>query len=258
MHFTWSVILAAIASGMTVAQHAPSSEMGPAAFMWPEDRPWSADADNTAPCGSSSGVGLRTEFPMSNGRLALVTQDDTRAVHVGISYSDNPTSMSDFEVFTGPQQLDLDLGHTCIWTPDPPANVEAGSNATFQVFYVGEESEDMYYACTDVTFVDVATFDERIPCFNATRSEPETSTDEAVSVTTTRPDGSDPHPEFSSKDNGLSGGAIAGVVIGSLAGVALIAGAIFFLWRRNKKSKAAATQPSMQQVEKALSETSSQ
>ena len=42
-----------------------SSEMGPAAFMWPQDRPWTADADNTAPCGSSSGVGARTEFPLS-------------------------------------------------------------------------------------------------------------------------------------------------------------------------------------------------
>jgi hypothetical protein len=39
--------------------------MGPAAFMWPSDRPWSADVDNVAPCGSSAGVGNRTNYPLS-------------------------------------------------------------------------------------------------------------------------------------------------------------------------------------------------
>ncbi len=40
------------------------TEMGPVAFLWPADRPWSASADNSAPCGSSSGVSNRTEFPL--------------------------------------------------------------------------------------------------------------------------------------------------------------------------------------------------
>ncbi|EME83359.1 uncharacterized protein MYCFIDRAFT_38714 [Pseudocercospora fijiensis CIRAD86] len=42
-----------------------SPEMGPAAFMWPPDRPWSAESDHIPPCGSSSGVGNRTGFPLS-------------------------------------------------------------------------------------------------------------------------------------------------------------------------------------------------
>ena len=41
-----------------------SEDMGPAAFMWPKDRVWSAAADNTAPCGSIAGAGNRTLFPM--------------------------------------------------------------------------------------------------------------------------------------------------------------------------------------------------
>lgn len=41
-----------------------AQEMGPAAFMWPPDRVWSAVADNTAPCGSIAGVSNRTQFPM--------------------------------------------------------------------------------------------------------------------------------------------------------------------------------------------------
>ena len=64
MHFSKSAVLLAV---LRVAAEGTTAypPMGPAAFMWPTDRPWSADTDNIAPCGSSSGVGPRTEFPMS-------------------------------------------------------------------------------------------------------------------------------------------------------------------------------------------------
>jgi hypothetical protein len=54
-----------IAAAETIP-HAAGAEgtvMGPVQFLWPADRPWSADADNTAPCGSNSGVTNRTQFP---------------------------------------------------------------------------------------------------------------------------------------------------------------------------------------------------
>lgn len=41
-----------------------AKSMGPAAFMWPPDREWGAAQDNTAPCGSASGVMNRTDFPL--------------------------------------------------------------------------------------------------------------------------------------------------------------------------------------------------
>lgn len=40
------------------------TDMGPAAFMWPADRVWSAAADNTAPCGSVADPSDRTDFPL--------------------------------------------------------------------------------------------------------------------------------------------------------------------------------------------------
>lgn len=46
--------------------------MGPAAFMWPADRVWSAAADNTAPCGSVASVVNRTDFPLRMSQHVLV------------------------------------------------------------------------------------------------------------------------------------------------------------------------------------------
>lgn len=43
---------------------AEGTVQGPVAFLWPEDRPWSAAADNAGPCGSATGVINRTNFPL--------------------------------------------------------------------------------------------------------------------------------------------------------------------------------------------------
>lgn len=84
------------------------SDMGPAAFLWPTDRAYSAANDNTAPCGSAAGVSNRTSFPMSrffsitnvlsmviinqkpaNGAVAIVLQDESYNINLAISYSDS-------------------------------------------------------------------------------------------------------------------------------------------------------------------------
>lgn len=59
---TLSLIIGALAA------HGDGDEgtiMGPVAFLWPENRQWSAAYDNLGPCGSSTGVTNRTEFPLS-------------------------------------------------------------------------------------------------------------------------------------------------------------------------------------------------
>lgn len=65
------------------------SSMGPVAFMWPPDRAWSAAADNVAPCGSHEGPGVRTEFPLSQGTVALNIADDAWKVVFRIAYEDS-------------------------------------------------------------------------------------------------------------------------------------------------------------------------
>lgn len=59
------MLLALVLGASAVAAQMTSGEMGPAAFMWPPDRVWSAAADNTAPCGSIARVGNKTRFPLS-------------------------------------------------------------------------------------------------------------------------------------------------------------------------------------------------
>ncbi|PHH68520.1 hypothetical protein CDD83_6060 [Cordyceps sp. RAO-2017] len=72
----------------------PSRHMGPAGFLWPPGRAWSADADNTAPCGSTAGAGNRTQFPLRNGRVVLVTQDESWDAVLSISYQAGERSPS--------------------------------------------------------------------------------------------------------------------------------------------------------------------
>lgn len=57
-------LLASLALTAAVASAAEYEDMGPAAFMWPSDRVWSAAADNNAPCGSIAAPENRTNFPM--------------------------------------------------------------------------------------------------------------------------------------------------------------------------------------------------
>ncbi|PWN44763.1 hypothetical protein IE81DRAFT_364747 [Ceraceosorus guamensis] len=229
-----------------MSQRPTGSTMGPAAFMWPADRPWAAEYDNVPPCGSSAGVGERTPFPLTDGRLAMITQNETTAVHMSISYDNNPTSLSQFETFYTPNEVDLDLGHTCVWAPDPPANVTAGTNATFSLMYVAnavnEAPAQVFYACTDVTFVEPAAFAATgiaVPCFNATREAPAGDTVTTESGTTL----TNPHVDSSAQGSGgLTGGQIAGAVVGSVAGAALLLGLAFALFkRRHAKAEARAS-----------------
>ncbi|EFQ26797.1 uncharacterized protein GLRG_02617 [Colletotrichum graminicola M1.001] len=176
-------------------------EMGPAAFMWPADRVWSGDMDNQEPCGSRSGVGNRTEFPLVGGKVALVAQDDYYNTKISISYKNDPTSNSDFTTIIQEQSVaDLDPGHTCVGVPDPPASVAAGSNATLQIVYRADwdaPHNQTFYACADITYVEAAAFRARVPCFNAT----EPGEDDRVAAT------SSPSPSANSPSLGGGGGA---------------------------------------------------
>ncbi|KAK9379730.1 uncharacterized protein V2V93DRAFT_373426 [Kockiozyma suomiensis] len=161
-------LVASQAHGETGAQ-----EMGPMAFLWPPDRDWSDDSDNTAPCGSVIGVRNRTEFPLEDGSVALVMQDSAWNIEVAIYYgSEDPVSISQFTDLL-PEVASLEAGHQCYSIEDQPSNVTAGSNATLEIRYtaVDDSVNATQYACADITFVTVKAFNYTIPCFNVSYSD---------------------------------------------------------------------------------------
>ncbi|KAF7553523.1 hypothetical protein G7Z17_g3533 [Cylindrodendrum hubeiense] len=189
-----------------------ADEMGPAAFMWPKDRVWSASMDNTAPCGSSASVGNRSEFPMSSGKVALVDQYESYSVQLSISYLSNPTKNSDFSVLISADDFaDIERGHTCVSVPDAASSVDAGQKATLQIKYTSDwedDEDETYYACADIQYVELTNFDVSVPCFNATNStdsdSDSTSSSTASASTSTSSSSSDDSSGGSRLISGLS------------------------------------------------------
>lgn len=78
---TWFACVVAQSHG----EGAEGTEMGPVAFLWPADRNWSAAADNIAPCGSTDGPANRTQFPLSQGAVALTIADEAWNVAIRLA-----------------------------------------------------------------------------------------------------------------------------------------------------------------------------
>jgi len=252
-----------VASSYAQDDEAEYDDFGPAAFMWPEDRVWDAAVDNHAPCGSRAAPRNRTDFPLDNGQVALVAQDESWQIQLGISYSADPMSNDDFDVIISQEAFkELDPGHTCIPWPKAPNSVSEGDLATLQVMYISEfdtPRNQTFYACADIVWVEPANFDTQVPCFNATSPDDEDGAGEDWDYHDDVEDNDDDDDEESSNgdgddnsqdssdseesndsgDNkssgGLSGGAIAGVVIGVLAGLGLIAAAALLIYRRKQQ-----------------------
>ncbi|KAK0727791.1 hypothetical protein B0T26DRAFT_822436, partial [Lasiosphaeria miniovina] len=245
-----SRILLAIAAA--VGAQATSSDQGPAAFMWPPDRVWSGQMDNTAPCGSVDGATTRTEFPLTDGKVALVAQDDSYRAFLAVSFKNDPQTNADFDYFLNVAPIaELDPGHTCLSVPGPPADTAPGANATIQIRYTADfdrPENQTFYACADITYVRAADFKAQVPCFNATDDQ-----DVPAPTTTGIPSslpghgdsgpplvtpGATPTPAQASSSSGgvtLSSGAIAGAVVGAVAGVVLVVALALLFYRERQK-----------------------
>jgi hypothetical protein len=153
----------------------------------------------------------------------------------------DPTTNDDFESFIeGSSISDIKPGHECYSVPNPSIDVEEGMNATFQIKYTSDfdtNKNETYYACADITYVPASKFTYQVPCFNVT-------TDDFTAVTTTTAAGStatgvsdstsvasETTQKSSGSGSGLSGGAIAGIVVASVATVAFGI-ALLFGYRR--------------------------
>ncbi|PFH60771.1 hypothetical protein XA68_10385 [Ophiocordyceps unilateralis] len=224
--------------------------MGPASHLWPPTRKWTADTDNTPPCGSSAAVGFRTKFPMKGGKVSLVAQDDYYDVQISISYKKNPTENSDFTPLAVARKInDLNPGHTCVDVPDAPTDVVSpGTNATLQTIYRSnwdKPENQTFYVCSDITFVPAEGFKGRMMCFDATEPGEDDQNPPWIKKVDKKPLGQGPSDKapavesVSSSGSGskLGSGAIAGISIGALAGSAVVAAIALLLYRRGQQKK---------------------
>ncbi|KAM7187502.1 hypothetical protein V8F20_010951 [Naviculisporaceae sp. PSN 640] len=233
-------------------------KQGPAGFMWPPDRVWSAAMDNTAPCGSADGVKSRTEFPLANGAVALIAQDDSYSAQLSISFKESPRTQEDFAFVTNPVPFkEIDPGHSCFYLPEPPSPISPGQVATIQLQYTADFDQpenQTFYACADIVYVLDDDFDIPIPCFNATNSTHNIPAPTATGIPTDLPGHGDDGPPLlpvddvpsmsdgvssgsGSRGATLSKGTIAGAVIGSVVGLGLIVGLGLLLYRERQQKK---------------------
>ncbi|KAI2640630.1 hypothetical protein GGS26DRAFT_539095 [Hypomontagnella submonticulosa] len=239
----------AAADGEVHGEGVVGTKMGPVAFLWPDDRNWSATADNTAPCGSTDGVVNRTDFPLTQGTVALSIGEDATNVKFSIAYDNNPTVQSQFTQQVVSDPMEIEPGHKCYRVADIPDTVAVGSNATIQLQYFSHMDDELggqdqtFYACADITFVEK--LEKAAPCFNVSTSDfnmPSSSS--SIPAPTATDAGSDtmvatnaPAPAASSDD--MSAGAKAGIAVGVIVASLAIVGAVAFAVLRRRRSRPA-------------------
>ncbi|KAI1734977.1 hypothetical protein F4680DRAFT_462006 [Xylaria scruposa] len=246
MKFTYLAFLVAMGGSFITAeedeghgQDAEGTVQGPVAFLWPEDRPWSAATDNVGPCGSPNKVTNRTEFPLSQGSVALTIADEAWNVAFSIAYANDPTVESQFsqQVVSVPE---VESGHQCYKVADIPDSVVAGSNATIQLEYWSNIDNELggrnqsFFACADITFVEAADFTAQVPCFNITSSDfntPEPSSPAANDKPNDTGDADNSNP---SSSGGLTKGATAGIAVGVILASLLVIGVVAFVILRKR------------------------
>lgn len=244
---------ASLAVGARAAEvhgaNAEGTTMGPVAFLWPGDRPWSASHDNSGPCGSSSGVTNRTEFPLSQGQVALSIADEAYKVAFYIAFDDEPTAQSEFSEQIVQNITEVEPGHQCYKIASLPSTATAGTNATIQLAYWADfEGEnggknETFYACADITLVEAADFSAQVPCFNVTSADfdsGDATATETVAAATVTPTSGASSSSSSGSGSGLSKGAIAGIAVGTIVGSLAVVGAFAFMLLKRRRSSSAA------------------
>ncbi|KAI1808389.1 hypothetical protein F4811DRAFT_295507 [Daldinia bambusicola] len=254
MRFSQLSYIAALAGSQLVAgdgeahgEGLEGSVMGPVAFLWPNDRPWSASSDNIGPCGSSSGVSNRTAFPLTQGTVALSIADEAWNVNFSIAYDNTPTVQSQFSQQVVSDVTEIEPGHQCYKIADIPSTVSVGTNATIQLEYWSNVDNELngrnqtFYACADITFVEAADMTIQPPCFNVTATDFESGDSPSPSTpaasTTNAVSDSNVAPSSGSAGDGLSSGAKAGIAVGVIVASLAVVGVIAFVLLRRRRTQ---------------------
>lgn len=143
-----------------------------------------------------------------------------------------------------PSLHDLNPGHTCVKVPDPPERITAGTNATLQIIYEADwdaYQNQTFYACADITYmqIPIANLTRKYThCFNATApGEDDLKAQAAAGGSKASSTSENTGNSGSPSGSKMSAGAIAGIVIGALAGVCLLASGWWMIRRRRQQRR---------------------
>ena len=145
----------------------------------------------------------------------------------------------------------LDPGHTCVRLPETTSRMRNGTQATLQIIYLADwdsTSNQTFYACSDIVYVDAAEFTGGPRCFNAT--EPGEDDKKAAAAAaggsgsgSGSSSGSSGSSDAASSSGGSSSGlgarGMAGAIVGPIVGVCVIAALGLLLYRRREQKKRA-------------------
>lgn len=149
----------------------------------------------------------------------------------------DPKSVADFVPLTNWRVSKLGVGIVCISVPDAVSHVDAGDKATFQLRYFSDydsPTNQSFFACADITYVDPSDIPYQFPCVNTTEPEIDPM---PVDPTSTMPP-EEPEPTGAEWSAGKRPSFTKGVIacIATLSGIAL-AGIVVSLWTLFRKRR---------------------
>ncbi|ADV20907.1 cytokine inducing-glycoprotein, putative [Cryptococcus gattii WM276] len=166
-----ATLTASAASAISIQRRAKITDFdkSPVAFAFPPPRGFSASRAADTPCGGFDPVN-RTDYPMSNGEIALVQRTEAANVNILWTKEPDPKMFHSFSTYSS-SILEVGPGHFCQGAPDfSSLGFSEGDNATLLVIYQLPGSGVYYYQCADVSLVSAANFttDVHYVCGNYT------------------------------------------------------------------------------------------